>query len=104
VAIDKKWINHPGQLSLKPAYPNPFNPEVTLNFQLAEAAENLKIQVFDLRGKLLATPVNSTFSAGSYALIWDGSSQGGEMLPSGIYILRLSTPEETLFQRVTLLR
>ena len=104
VAIDKELINHPGQLSLKPAYPNPFNPEVTLSFQLAEAAENLKLQVFDLRGELIATPVNTAFSAGSYLLTWDGRSQLGELLPSGIYLVRVSTPDAALFQRVTLLR
>ena len=104
VSIEKDLMGIPENLSLFPAYPNPFNPEVTLNFQVIANAGNVRLQVYNIQGELLATPLQNDFSEGSYSVKWDGTSQQGEALPSGIYLIKLSNSSESLFQRVTLIR
>jgi endonuclease I len=104
VSIGEEFVPLPENLILHPAYPNPFNPEVTLNFQISSQSEMINIQVFDIQGQLLANPIHHALSSGSYSVTWDGTNQQGENLPSGIYLVRLSNSHETRFQRVTLLR
>ena len=104
LTIDNKLDNIPGNLTLYPAFPNPFNPEVTLRFQVGQDAEFINIQVYDIQGEWLSTPVQNTFTSGRYSVIWDGTNAQGEALPSGIYLVKISSSLATHFQRVTLLR
>ena len=104
VSIDETAMLTPASLTLSPAYPNPFNPEVTLSFQVNEAAESIQIQIFDIQGQLVDTPVQNAYAAGAYSVTWAGTNQHGEPIPSGIYLVKLSNSHESLFQRVTLLR
>jgi len=77
---------------------------VTLSFQLGGATEEISLQIFNIQGLLLDTPVESTFSAGTHSVIWAGTNQQGLALPSGIYLVKISSAHETHFQRITLLR
>ena len=104
VSIDEELNNIPDNLTLHPAYPNPFNPEVTLSFQLNENAELVSIQVYDIQGELLNAQVLNASTPGAYSVSWDGTNEQGEALPSGIYLVKLSSPHESQFQRVTLIR
>ncbi len=104
VSIDETAMLTPVSLTLSPAYPNPFNPEVTLSFQVNEAGESIQIQIFDIQGQLIDTPVQNAYAAGAYSVTWAGTNQHGEPIPSGIYLVKLSNSHESLFQRVTLLR
>ncbi|MBL7026546.1 MAG: endonuclease [Candidatus Marinimicrobia bacterium] len=104
VSIDEIAQVIPVNLTLSPAYPNPFNPEVTLSFQIIKDAEFIQIQVYDIQGELIATPLQKNVAAGTYSVTWDGTNQSGEPQPSGIYLVKLSNSLESLFQRITLLR
>jgi endonuclease I len=104
VSIDEIGMNVPTRLTLNPAYPNPFNPEVTISFHVNKGSESIQIQVFDIQGQLVDTPVQNTYMAGTYSVMWQGTSGTGEAMPSGVYLVKLSTPAESQFQRITLLR
>ncbi len=68
---------------LYPAYPNPFNPETKIKFELAENSK-VKLEVYDLLGRKMINLVNENLSAGAYEKILDGSN-----LSSGIYFYNL---------------
>jgi hypothetical protein len=69
-------------------YPNPFNPTTTIEYELA--AEGLvTIQVFNMLGELVATPLDRRASAGRHSLVWDAVGSSGAPLPSGVYTYRL---------------
>jgi endonuclease I len=104
VSIDQSIDYLPENLMMNPAYPNPFNPEVTLSFQISEDTEFIQIQVFDIQGELLATPLQNNATPRTHSVTWDGTNQHGEHLPSGIYLVKLSNSQESKFQRITLLR
>ena len=77
------------ETKLLPNYPNPFNPETWIPYQLAEAA-HVKIHIYDVIGDLVRTLNLGTKSAGSYlareqAAYWDGRNDMGEVVSSGVY-------------------
>ncbi|MBC8374584.1 MAG: endonuclease [FCB group bacterium] len=103
-AIEEFSTHIPSVLSLNPAYPNPFNPEVTLSFQIHATSESIQIQIFDIQGQLVDSPVQNTYTTGAYSVKWAGTNQHGEPQPSGLYVVRLSSSQGSIFQRITLLR
>lgn len=64
-------------------YPNPFNPETIISYTLP-ASKNVKIVVYDLEGREIATLVDAQRSAGHYSVVFDGRD-----LASGTYFYRL---------------
>ena len=71
------------------AYPNPFNPRITLSFRLPRE-ESVTLTVFDLAGRRIATPWSGRLAAGEHAVTWDGRDGRGRMLASGRYLVRLA--------------
>ncbi|MCB0728533.1 MAG: T9SS type A sorting domain-containing protein, partial [Ignavibacteriae bacterium] len=73
----------PDDFSLSQNYPNPFNPFTKLGFKIPDAG-NLKLQVFDVSGKLVSILANERLSHGEYSYNFRG-----ENLPSGTYFYKL---------------
>ncbi len=84
-------------------YPNPFNPNTTIQFDLADAGR-VELQVFDARGKLVATLVSGEQSAGRQLVDWDGTDNRGRQVSSGIYFYKLSTNDFTRTRKMVLLK
>jgi hypothetical protein len=93
----------PGEFRLLPLFPNPFNPAVTIPFQLPRSSQ-VQLQVFNLQGQLLRTIINETRPAGTYQLVWDGLDDRGQMASSGIYWIRFGAEAYHAVQKVTLIR
>ena len=64
------------------AYPNPFNPCVTINYQLSTINE-VRACIYDMNGTLVQELLNKTVSAGDHSLTWNASD-----MPSGVYIIK----------------
>lgn len=88
----------PVTTSLTRVYPNPFNAQITLEYQL-EAAGEVELDLFDVLGRRVVDLVNENKSAGRHSFIFDVSE-----LPSGVYFCRLTTAEGRETKRVTLLK
>ena len=83
------------EAGLLPNYPNPFNPETWIPYQLAEAA-HVRIRIYDVDGHLvrrldLDTKLAGRYLSQSQAAYWDGRNDGGETVSSGIYWYELDT-------------
>lgn len=70
-------------------YPNPFNPETTIRFSVPGTVQT-ELAVFDVNGRMVRTLVNGVLTAGSHEVIWDATDNAGNVLPSGMYIYRLT--------------
>ena len=89
-------IGKPKQNQLLPNYPNPFNPETWIPYQLSEDSP-VSISIYDTTGNLIRTLSLGFQSAGFYtnrqqAAYWDGRNALGERVASGIYFYQLATP------------
>jgi hypothetical protein len=87
----------PRNLSLS-AFPNPFNSIAQISFSLPRAG-NVKLEVYDVTGRLAATLVDGRFEAGEHRVRFDGKE-----LASGIYFLRLRAEGMSKVQKVVMMR
>jgi len=87
---------------LKGNYPNPFNPETTISFDLKDA-ERVNLSIYNLKGQLVRTLVNSDLPIGRHRLIWDGKDSLGRRVGSGIYYYRMLTPDYQATRKMLLM-
>ncbi len=88
---------------LDPCRPNPFNPWTTISYALA-ADGRATLRIFDVSGHLVRTLVSASQVAGEYEVRWDGRSQSGQPVASGVYFMRLDAAGKVHVRRTTLLR
>ena len=89
----------PEETALLRNYPNPFNPETWIPYQLSESAE-VTLTIYDINGKLVRRLVVGHQAAGMYrsrsrAVYWNGQNQLGEFVASGLYFYTLTIRSET---------
>ncbi len=94
----------PGQFALQPAFPNPFNPETTLKYDLPEESM-VELGVYDLLGHTVNTLIdNKEQAAGTYTIFWNGKNNNGQNMSSGTYIVHLKAGVYAATRKVTLIR
>jgi len=79
-------------------HPNPFNPITIINYTLPINSE-ISVGIYDLNGRKVTTLVNGFKPAGYHTLHWDGSPHA-----SGIYFVKMMTPEFTKMQKLMLVK
>ncbi len=89
-------------------YPNPFNPETWIPYQLAADTE-ITIHIYDTTGKIVRTVFSGHQASGYYltrskAAYWDGRNELGEQVASGVYIYQLTTPTFRETKRLVILK
>ena len=86
-----------------PNYPNPFNPDTRIEFELP-ARETVELSVFSLDGRRVVTLVAGSLPAGYHTVTWTGRDEQGELLASGTYVYRLKAGAYTKTCKMTLLK
>jgi len=84
-------------------YPNPFNPQTNIACTIP-ASGRARLQVVDLKGRLVASLFDEVVAAGQRNVIWNGRDSGGFAVPSGVYFSRLETGGQVTHGRMTLVR
>jgi hypothetical protein len=83
----------PRAFGLGQNFPNPFNPQTTISFDLSGTNDAgvvpVRLEIFDIRGRHLVTLFNGGLEAGHHQFSWDGRDDSGHTVPSGVYIYRL---------------
>jgi len=90
-----------GTAGLVGAYPNPFNPSVTLSYRLP-ADGHATLSIHDARGRRVTTLVQGSAPAGDHAVRWHGVDQAGRPVPSGVYLAVLRTTAGVSSRKVVL--
>ena len=88
----------PTSFALHQAYPNPFNPETTIRYDLPVEAD-INITVYDIMGRPVIELVNSHMSPGYHRVTWNAKNNA-----SGVYFIKLQTPGYTQTQKVMLVK
>ncbi len=90
----KGLVKIPKAFALSQNYPNPFNPSTTIDYSIPEGeAEQVQLLIYDLRGRLIRSLINEEKSPGSYSVHWDGRSNEGREVGSGVYLYRIEAGE-----------
>ncbi len=79
-------------------FPNPFNPETTISFQLTKSSY-VTLKVYNIKGELIETLISGNVLAGSHSYEWKP-----ENVASGVYFCRLSDGKKTVTQKLILLK
>jgi hypothetical protein len=79
----------PTSFGLDQNYPNPFNPSTTISYQVPDDGLQVKIVVYNMTGQLVRTLVDANQRAGEYKVVWDGRSDNGQQVSTGLYFFRM---------------
>ena len=98
----------PEKTQLLSNYPNPFNPETWMPYELATDT-NVKITIYNTQGIVIRTLELGHQSAGYYtgrdrAAYWDGRNAFGEQVASGIYFYQFETDEMSAMRKMVILK
>ncbi len=93
----------PLHYAFRPNFPNPFNPETTVGFDLP-VANQVRIHVYNVLGQLIRTLLDRHYEPGIHTVVWDGRDTGGAAVATGVYLLQLQAGPFTSTQKVLLLR
>ena len=88
----------PSEIWLGANYPNPFNPSTTFEYSI-DRTQNVKVRIYDMLGRLVATLVDGTQPPATYQVTFDAAR-----LASGVYIYRLEAGSQVLTKRMLLIK
>ncbi|MFZ1320834.1 MAG: SBBP repeat-containing protein [Ignavibacteria bacterium] len=98
IGITQTSSNVPEGYSLSQNYPNPFNPATVIEFSISNT-EFVSLKIYDMLGKEIAVPVNSTLSPGSYKYNFDASALSG-----GVYFYKLTAGDFSEVKKMSYVR
>jgi glucose/arabinose dehydrogenase len=98
--------------SLLPNYPNPFpqsgsaiadNPSTNIPYRL-EIETEYELEIFNMRGQRVRLVESGRKTPGTYTAFWNGRNDSGELVGSGVYLIRLKSGNRLILRRATLLK
>ncbi|KAA3612308.1 MAG: T9SS C-terminal target domain-containing protein [Calditrichaeota bacterium] len=93
----------PTEYALMNNYPNPFNPETTIEYQLPTQG-NVTLRVYSMLGTEVRTLVEESQAVGKYSVVWDGRDDTGNALSSGMYMYRLESGSFSAVKKMVLMK
>ncbi len=103
LALARERIGLPEGPLLQPNAPNPFNSGTVISWFQLQPGE-ARLEVFTVTGQRVTVLYEGAEKAGLHRLHWDGRSDQGHLLASGVYVYRLVTAEGAWTRKLTLLR
>ena len=101
--VDVVDVATPTEFSLAQNFPNPFNPETVIKYKIPDAVQ-VKLVIYNLLGQVVRTLVDENQSAGLYEVKWDGTSEYGIKLASGVYIYRIEAGSFTKTRKLVFMK
>ena len=96
-------LTGPAKLALSEARPNPFGDETVFAITLDQPAD-VTVGIYDLSGRLVATPQSGPLTAGSHPIVWNGRDGDGSALPNGVYFALAQSGEARASRKLVLLK
>lgn len=84
-------------------YPNPFNPETTISYSLKDR-QDVKIEIYNVRGQLVRTLINETQAAGDHKVIWTGVDNNNRPVSSGLYYYKMTAGKYSSSKKMILMK
>jgi len=84
--------------------PNPFNPATSIAFDVPEGGGEVRVAVYDVTGRWVATLADGRYDAGTHVVEWDGRDGAGQPAVSGVYFCRLEAPGFDASRKMVMLK
>jgi hypothetical protein len=84
-------------------YPNPFNPETTIRYNLKEN-DTVTLEVYNVKGQLVKTLVNEAKAAGNHNVVWKGLDNNNHPVSSGVYFFKMYTGKYSSTKKMILMK
>jgi len=101
LSIDNKLL--PNAFALHQNYPNPFNPKTVIRYDLPKEA-TVKILIYDMLGRLVATLADNKHSAGFKQVHWDATNRFGKKVSAGLYLYTIQADDFRQTKKMILLK
>jgi len=102
-SVAPTYAAKPRDFSLTQNFPNPFNPSTEISFEIKKSGP-VSLQIYDIKGVLIKTLVNSNIRSGAHRITWDGTNENTQPVSSGVYFARLTQGEKSVSKRMVLLK
>ncbi len=102
-SVDERPAQLPQEVSLYPNYPNPFNPETTIQYFLARPGR-VVLAIYNVLGQEVVVLVDEVQEAGQHAVTWHARTGEGLPVTSGIYFYKVVTGRQSLTRKMLLLK
>ena len=89
--------------SLLGNYPNPFNPETTISYNLKDAGQ-VTLDIYNLKGQKVKTLVNENKAAGSHNVVWNGTDTNNKSVSSGVYFYKIRNGKFSSTKKMILMK
>ena len=93
----------PVEYGLSQNFPNPFNPQTSIEYRLPESGA-VSLVIYNLLGQEVRTLVKDVVESGLHHVYWDGKDSEGKQVANGVYVYRMSAGEYTQVRRMMLLK
>jgi hypothetical protein len=100
---DGSQPNLPKEFALGQNYPNPFNPTTNVKYDVPRRS-SVKLTVYNVLGQRVKTLVDEVKNPGSYSIGWDGSTDGGSSVSSGIYFYKMEAGSFVQTKKMVLMK
>ena len=100
---DPAEIVIPDKFSLLPNFPNPFNPETRISYDLPQMCA-VRLEVFNSRGERVRLLEQGTQAAGVHSVLWDARDEKGQAVASGLYFYRLQAGVQLFVRKMLLMK
>ena len=94
---------NPLGFSLSQNYPNPFNPITHFNYQVPSPGK-VRIAIYNLNGQLIRTIVDEDQLPGNYSAVWNGTSDDGNAVVTGVYLVRMEAGNQVASRKILYLK
>ena len=93
----------PSMTRLYPNYPNPFNPETTIQYSIKSAGW-VDISIYNISGQLIRVLKRSNENSGTHSMLWNGRDNNNQAVASGVYYVRMNTSDGVSIVKMTLMK
>ncbi|MBI9031472.1 VCBS repeat-containing protein [bacterium] len=84
-------------------YPNPFNPQTTISFDLNKN-QHVKLEIYNIKGQKVKSLCNDNLKSGNHKYIWNGRDQNNKQVASGVYFAKMTSPSLNKTQKMILMK
>ncbi len=84
-------------------YPNPFNPETTISYDISKKSY-VTVDIYNLKGQKVKSLLNETQEAGQHKIIWQGDNNEGKRVSSGTYFYRVKSGDKEIVNKMMLMK